>query len=73
MLKTCFLYFYELVGIKESDTDSIEILMAHLTAKTSTIKEKEIPKTKLDKISFNLDAFTFTSTKGGKLSSAHLR
>ena len=56
ILRTCFLYFFELLGIKETDKASLDILIAHVTAKNSnTGKEKEIQKSKLDKITDSFD------------------
>lgn len=45
--------------------------MTHLTTKGGTIKEKEIAKTKIDKINFDLESFIFSSKL--KLAATHLR
>lgn len=70
-MKTCFLYFFQLVGIKYDDTESLEILFAYLVTKKSKGGQKEMSKSELGKISFDLDKIAFLSKS--KSSQAHVR
>ena len=74
VLRTCFIYFFELLGIRETEKASLDILMAHLAAKNSnTGKEKEIPVSKLNKITgcFEIERNIFMAKS--KQASSHLR
>lgn len=73
LLRTCFLYFFQLVGIDADDTKSLEILFGYLSAKNSNVgKQKELTKAQLSQINFNLDKIAFM-TKSSKNCQAHVR
>ena len=61
LLQTCFLYFFQLLGIEEDDMSSMEILFGYLkTAKRQSVvvsKPRELTKAQMDKIKFNGDLF----------------
>lgn len=60
LLRTCFLYFFELMGITEDDKQSLDIVFAHLAAKSGNVgKSKELTKSQMDKIQSNVDKIVF--------------
>ena len=54
--KTCFLYFYELMGIKGSDRESLDTLFQFQKS-----AKKELTKAQLDKIKFNAYSFALNA------------
>ena len=72
MLRTCFLYFFELLGVKKEDKATLTILFDLMSKKQSnTGKEKELEKEQQDKMSIDFDNIVFTSTS--KQAATHLR
>ena len=46
LLKVCFLYFFQLIGVSGDDQNTLEILFRFLLAKNSNVgKQKELTKT----------------------------
>lgn len=73
LLRTCFLYFFQLVGIEETDAKSLEILFGFLSAKNSNVgKQKELTKAQIGQISFNQDKIAFMG-KNNRTQQAHVR
>jgi len=72
LLRTCFLYFFELMGITEDDGQSLDILFAHLAAKSGNVgKPKELTKSQMDKIHSNVDKIVFMTKS--KTNLTHIR
>lgn len=73
LLRTCFLYFFQLVGVEADDAKSLEILFGYLCAKNSNVgKQKELTKAQSSQIKVNIDKIAFMA-KNGKSCQAHAR
>lgn len=68
--RTCFLYFFQLLGIKEDDEGTLDTLFGFLKS-----NKKELTKAQMDLIKFDAQAFTFNAPGPGKTKAqqAHLR
>ena len=65
--KSCFLYFFQLLGIKEEGNDNkklLDTLFAYL--KSGKVKNRDdLTKEQLALIKFDAEAFTFSAVPGG--------
>ena len=68
--RTCFLYFFQLLGIKEDDEATLDTLFGFLKS-----NKKELTKAQMDSIKFDAQFFTFNAPGPVKTKAqlAHLR
>lgn len=71
LVKVCFLYFFEVMGVTKSDTDSMTILFKLLEKKSSQQDSKDLTKADEKKLDINFDNMIFCSVK--KQAQNHLR
>ena len=72
LLKVCFLYFFQLMGVSSDDQNTLEILTRFLLAKNSNVgKQKELTKAQISEVKIASDKLVFCSR--GKTEQAHVR